>query len=262
MRAGRYSGQPAAPGARGGSPPLTPRRRCRDGGSRRRPWIRRSGVLLAAGLALCALCSRAPAADAPERAPRDPVQVIRNMEDPARDAVMKPDEVVAALGLRPGQVIGDIGAGTGYFARRFAKRVGPAGRVFAVDIQPLFLEELQRRAAEEGIGNIVPILAQPSDSLLAEDSCDLLFLHNVYIYLPDRVAYLKHLKARLKPGGRVAIVGWRRDVILPGPRQAAPRPRSLTLEEVAGELGAAGFSVVETVDYSPERYFLVGVPRE
>ncbi len=191
----------------------------------------------------------------------DPPDVIRRLENPARDGVMKPDEVIAALRLAPGQVIGDIGAGTGYFARRLARRVAPGGRVFAVDIQPRYLEELKQRALEEGITNIVAVLSQPDDSLLPEASCDLLFLHHVYVHLPDPVAYLRHLKTRLKPGGRIVIIGWRRDVVIPRPQPVIVDRRARTTEEVAAELGVAGFTIRENLDLFPERYFLIAVPR-
>ncbi len=191
----------------------------------------------------------------------DPPDVIRRLENPARDEVMKPDEVIAALRLDPGQVIGDIGAGTGYFSRRLARQVAPGGRVFAVDIQPRFLEELEQRAREEGITNIVAVLSQPEDSLLPETSCDLLFLHHVYVHLPDPVAYLRHLKTRLKPGGRIVIIGWRRDVVIPRPQPVIVDRRARTTDEVVAELGVAGFVVLENLDLFPERYFLIAAPR-
>jgi SAM-dependent methyltransferase len=91
-----------------------------------------------------------------------------------REGHAKPEEVLAALRLAPGQVIGDVGAETGHYARRLARAVGPEGRVYAIDIEQYMLEELERRALAESITNIVPILARPDNSLLPEASCDLI----------------------------------------------------------------------------------------
>ncbi len=191
----------------------------------------------------------------------DAPTLIRNLEKPGRDATAKPDEVIAALRLTPGQVIGDIGAGTGYFALRLARQVGPEGRVFAVDIEPRVLEELKRRAADEGLTNIVPVLAPPNESLLDEASCDLLFLHHVYVHLADRIAYVHHLRTRLKPGGRLAVIGWRKVPGIPGAKNAKPSGNALTTDTVAEELAAAGFSVVEDLLLLPQKYFLIATPR-
>jgi len=192
----------------------------------------------------------------------DPSKLIRSLEQPARDAKARPDAVIAALGLTPGQVIGDIGAGTGYLTLRLARQVGPQGQVFAVDIEPRVLEELSRKALDEGITNIVPVLAPPDNSHLAQASCDLLLLHHVYVHLPDRVAYLNHLATRLKRGGRIAIIDWRKAGGLPGFREATSSGKALTPKQVTEELAAAGFSVLEDVHVLPQKYFLIASPRE
>lgn len=227
-----------------------------------RPRILTKVLLLVWWMASSVLCGWALEDESAATDPRNPSKVIFRLEAPAREEMTRPGEVIEALRLMRGQVVGDIGAGTGYFARRFARQVGPEGLVFAVDIEPKFLEELARRAAEEGITNIVPVLAQPDNSLLAETSCDLFFLHNVYIHLPDRVAYLKHLGTRLKQGGRIAIIGWRKEVIVLGPVQPKPRSKALAAEQVVEELDAAGFSVAENVENFPERYFLIALRRD
>ena len=90
-----------------------------------------------------------PHADAP--AARDPQAYIASLEDPARDAYQKPHEVLKALALREGEVVADIGAGSGYFTVRFARAVGDTGRVYAVDVSPDMIRHLNRRVRDEGL---------------------------------------------------------------------------------------------------------------
>lgn len=123
-----------------------------------------------------------------------------------RDGWQKPDQVVQALAIRPGESVADLGAGSGYFTLRLAKAAGPAGRVFAVDVDAADLEDLGRRARELGFSNVQPVLAGPADSGLPEGGADLVFLCNTYHHLADRVGYFGGLKRSLRPGGRVAIV--------------------------------------------------------
>src|SRR6266540_3799342 len=91
--------------------------------------------------------------------PEDLERYLAKLEDPERLAWQKPDEVVAALGLRPGDVACDVGVGPGYFALRIARAVGPSGRVHAIDVEPRMLEILARRVADAGLANVTPLLA-------------------------------------------------------------------------------------------------------
>jgi arsenite methyltransferase len=173
-----------------------------------------------------------------------------------RDAWQKPDEVVAALGLQPGAVVADVGAGTGYFTERLARVVGPAGRVYATDVQDEMLEALERRIAERELANVVLVRAGFDAPALPAECCDLVFLANVYKEIDDRVAYARRLLPALRRGGRVAIVEYR-----PGARGLGP-PEEVRLpqEQVRAELGAAGFELVERHGFLPRQYFLVFAP--
>jgi len=100
---------------------------------------------------------------------------IETMERAQRDEWQKPDEVVRALDLKPGEVVADVGAGSGYFTRRLAIVVAPVGKVYAVDVAPDVLGYLKERADREGLHNIVTIVSQPTDPMLPVNSVDLVF---------------------------------------------------------------------------------------
>ena len=141
------------------------------------------------------------------------------LDDPSRLAYLPPDEAAAALGLLPGMVIADIGAGTGFFSIPFARWLGPLGRVFAVDMQPEMLQLLGARleaiAERDGIDLVE---GTASETHLPDSSCDLAFLANIWHELDDRESVLAEAARILRAGGRIAILDWRLDVSgPPGP---------------------------------------------
>jgi SAM-dependent methyltransferase len=231
------------------------------GGDYRMPTLRRFllGILLPllAGTLLVAQApSTAPARqgqhkpDHMERHFDNAEQWAKEFDDPARDAWQMPDEVIAALGLRSGQSIADIGAGTGYFSSRLA-RAGAAPTVFAVDIEPSMVEYLKQRAAREGLKNLTPVLAG-ADGPNLPTPVDAILIVDTYHHIPNRVAYFTRLRAALKPGGTLAIVDFRKDA------PAGPPPEfRFTREQISGELGAAGFSLIRQHDFLPRQLFLV-----
>ncbi len=106
---------------------------------------------------------------------QDPKSYIGALEDPQRDAYQKPHEVLTALRLKPGEVIADIGAGSGYFTFRFSHFVGEKGKVYAVDVSPDMILHINRRIRDLKVNNVVSILADPNDPLLPEHSVDRFF---------------------------------------------------------------------------------------
>ncbi len=96
---------------------------------------------------------------------QDPKAYIAMLEDPKRDAYQKPHEVITALKLNEGEVVADIGAGSGYFSFRLARHVGDTGRVYAVDISPEMIVHMNRRVRDLNLKNVVTILAAPDDPL-------------------------------------------------------------------------------------------------
>jgi ubiquinone/menaquinone biosynthesis C-methylase UbiE len=131
---------------------------------------------------------------------------IRRLERPERIPGLKTSEVIAALKLRPGDVVADIGAGTGAFSLPFAKSVAPSGKALAVDISQDLLDYINGKAAKAHVSNLQTILGQRDDPRLPKGAVDVAFFHDVFHNMNDREAYLNALAPGLKPGGRVAIV--------------------------------------------------------
>ena len=175
-------------------------------------------------------------------------------DDPERDAWQKPHEVIQALGLKSDAVIADIGAGTGYFAVRFANMV-PAGKVYAVDVEPDMVRYLAERAKKEKRPNMIAVKAEPGDPRLPEKA-DLVVLVDVYHHIEARERYFRALAASLKPGGRVAVIDFRLDSPSGPPKSARVAP-----ERVKAELAGAGYVLAEEHAFLPRQYFLVFRPK-
>ncbi len=167
------------------------------------------------------------------------------LEDPSRDAWQKPHTVVVALDLRPTDTIADIGAGTGYFARRFAHH---AGKVYAVDIDEKLLAMVRAKAP----ANLQTILAAPDDPHLPPHSVDMVFFCDVLHHIENRPAYCVKLAKILKPGGRVVVIDFYKKALPVGP----PESMKLSDEQVITEFQNAGFALSKRLDILPYQYFL------
>jgi arsenite methyltransferase len=167
------------------------------------------------------------------------------LEDPERDAWQKPHEVITSLKLKPSDVVADIGAGTGYFSRRFAMH---AARVYAVDIDA----KLLKIAAKNAPKNLVTLLSKPDDSLLPAASVDLVFFCDVVHHIQDRVAYYERLKPALKPGARIVVVDFYKKELPIGP----PPEMKLTEDLVTSEFKQAGLRLVRKEAFLQYQYFL------
>jgi ubiquinone/menaquinone biosynthesis C-methylase UbiE len=178
---------------------------------------------------------------------------VRMFEDPKRAEYQKPQEVVAALKLSPGQTVADIGAGSGYFAFPFARVLGPKGRVYAVDIEPGMLAYMGERAMRENVDTVTPVLAATDDARLPRDSIDLVFVCDTWHHIADRVAYLKRLAPALRAGARIAIVDYQKRPLPVGPDLASKLDR----DDVVKEFREAGFTLIEEPSFLPYQYFLI-----
>ena len=123
-----------------------------------------------------------------------------------RDEWQKPEEVIKALAIQPGDHVVDLGSGSGYFTFRLADAVGPTGKVYAVDIDKDMNADLAKRAKDKGFQNIEVVLAQPKDPGLKENKVNLIFSSNTYHHLKDRKAYFANLRKYLHPQGRIGII--------------------------------------------------------
>lgn len=128
------------------------------------------------------------------------------LNSPWRERWQQPQVVIQALSIRPGAHVADLGAGGGYFTFRLADAVGPAGKVYAVDVDKGNLDYIARRAQEQGYTNVEVILAQYDDPLLPEAGVDLIFTCNTYHHLENRTDYFASAARYLRPGGRVAVI--------------------------------------------------------
>ena len=128
----------------------------------------------------------------------------------SRDEWQQPQRVIQSLQIRPDATIADLGAGSGYFTFLLAQAAGPAGKVYAVDIDNDMTELVARKAKEQGLQNVEVILAKPNDSLLPEGRIDLIFTSNTYHHIENRVAYFAALRKTLRPSGRVAVIDFDR----------------------------------------------------
>ena len=181
----------------------------------------------------------------------DPERKSR-LDDPERAQWQKPDDVVAALGLETGSIVCDIGAGTGYFAFRIAKKVGPSGKVYALDLQEKMLSSLKERIATDGVTNVIPVLTGLVDSGLPDGSVDLVFVANVAHEFEDLEAGMREWSRILRPEGKLVIVDWKPEETPKGP----PLDHRLSPERIERTSASAGFSHGGSLDALPYHYFL------
>ena len=180
----------------------------------------------------------------------DAAKWAKEFDNPERDAWQKPEEVVEALHLEGASSVADIGAGTGYFSVRIAKRI-PEGKVFAADVEPDMVRYLGERAQREHVPNLVPVLSSADAANLSEP-VDLILVVDTYHHIGNRTQYFAKLKSSLKPDGRLAIIDFKADSPNGPPVQHRIPPKKVT-----EELAAAGYSLAETRQFLPRQYFLI-----
>jgi len=182
---------------------------------------------------------------------------IASLEDPGRDAYQKPHEVLAALALREGEVVADIGAGSGYFTVRFARAVGEKGRVYAVDISPDMIRHLNRRLRSEGLRNVVTVLSDPDDPLLPDASVDRFVVVDTWHHIEDQARYLGLMRRMLRPGGQVVMIDFQKREMPIGP----PLSMKIAREDLVREMKGAGWRLEREHSFLPYQYFLVFVAK-
>lgn len=178
---------------------------------------------------------------------------IKSLEDPGRDAWQQPEAVIDSLGIRPGDDVADLGAGSGYFTVRLAQAVGPTGNVYAVDVDPQMFEYIERRAAQQQLDNVQTILAEPDDPKLGSASVDLIFICNTLHHISGRGRYYPLLARALRPGGRLVDIDFRKRASSVGPSLEM----RIANKDVIREIEAAGFRLIKQFDFLEYQYFLV-----
>ena len=167
-----------------------------------------------------------------------------------RGKKLQVDRVMDILEISPGRRVADIGAGSGWFSVRAARRVQPTGLVYAVDINPEAIQYIQQRAKREGISNIKAILGKPADPSLPPNSVDAVLLLKAYHEVAEPVALLKNLRKSLHPGARVGIID----------RNGTPESHGVNEDIVRREAQEAGYTLIGRYDFvkgDGEDYFLV-----
>ena len=178
----------------------------------------------------------------------------RVFESEQREIYRYRHDILAALNLRSGMRVADVGAGTGFFSLMFARVVGDGGRVYAVDISPEFISAIEDRAAAEGLGNVTGVVNSQASLPLAPGSVDLVFISDTYHHFEDPRAMLDGIRTALVPGGEVVVVDFRRVAGQSGPWVMGHVRAGAQV--VIGELEAAGFQFEERLDFMRSQYFL------
>lgn len=185
--------------------------------------------------------------------PKDWKRYLARLLSPERARWQKPQKVMAALGLRPGQTACEIGTGPGYFAFRLALAVGPRGHVYAVDAEPRMLALLAARLAGSRWRNVTPVVGLPDDPLLPPGACDLVLLVNAYHHLRDGPGYLARLRRALRPGGRIVNIDFDRRPTPVGP----PLEHRVARERFVREARRVGLRPVGGLDFLPYQYAVI-----
>ena len=163
----------------------------------------------------------------------------------------QPQRVLEMMGLGPGDVVADVGCGSGYYARRVAKRVTPGGTVFCEDIQPEMLEIMSDRARDEGLTNIEAILGTPTDPQLPPGEIDWVIIADVYHEMSDPEPMLAGVRRALAPTGRVALLEYR---IEDGTGDQIKADHVMSVRQVLLEWQAAGFELEALHEFLPSQH--------
>jgi SAM-dependent methyltransferase len=187
------------------------------------------------------------------RGPRYAPDELGALEAPDRLLWQQPDKVMDVLNIADGSHVADVGAGGGWFTTHLARRVGPNGLVYAVDIQPALIEAITRRMKNDGLTNVRAVLGAPGDPRLPS-GLQAVLLVDSYPQLGDPVALLRRVSASLAPGGRIGIVNFKNDGEGgPGPRQS----ERVAAEDVKRAASAAGLTLHSEESFLRYQYMLV-----
>jgi ubiquinone/menaquinone biosynthesis C-methylase UbiE len=175
------------------------------------------------------------------------------LERPEREDEEAPSKALDALELKPGMVVADIGAGSGYYSTRIAMRVGPTGRVYATDIQPGMIELLDRRIKSDNLSNITTVLGAMDDPRLPPATIDLAIMVDVYHELQQPQVFLQRLKGVFAPNGRLVLLEFRKE----DPTVPILEVHKMSVAEVKQEMEAEGFVLDKVIDVLPWQHIIV-----
>ena len=220
-----------------------------------RSWILAFCLLASVAPKILALAQEPAAAPGQQRKTSEPYTGdLSIFESPGRDQRLQINRVMDILGVRAGKNVADIGAGSGWFTVRAAKRVGD-GTVYAVDINPEAVRYIDKRLKKEKLHNVKTILSQPDDPMLPGTSLDAVLLLKTYHEVAHPVELLRNLRRALRPGAKVGIID----------RNGNGENHGIGSEVVIREAQQAGYRLLEQHDFvkaDDMDYFLVFTPTE
>jgi predicted methyltransferase len=179
---------------------------------------------------------------------------LAKFEGESREVAANRKEIVAACKLKPGMKVADVGAGTGLFTRRFAKAVGPEGKVYAVDIAPAFLKYIEKTCRDSDLQNVETVLCDQFSTKLPKNSVDLVFICDAYHHFEFPQRTLQSIYDALRPGGQIVLIDFERiegkstEWILGHVRAGK--------EVFVREIRSAGFKVENEEDFLKENYLV------
>jgi ubiquinone/menaquinone biosynthesis C-methylase UbiE len=174
------------------------------------------------------------------------------LDRPAREQEEQPEKVIDALGLHEGEVVVDLGAGSGYFSFRMAPKVGKTGKVFAVEIQDEMLAAIRKRATATRITNVEAVKCTETDPGLPANAVDLVLMVDVYHELAYPFEVMTEVRKALRPGGRVVFVEYRKE----DPRVPIKEVHKMSVEQLDREMKAVGMARVQTVETLPWQHIV------
>jgi ubiquinone/menaquinone biosynthesis C-methylase UbiE len=172
---------------------------------------------------------------------------------PERGAEEAPDAALDAIGIAKGAKVADIGAGVGYFTWRLAERIGPGGKVYAVDIQQGMLDQLRHNMAQRKLANYEAVLGAVDDPRLPAGQIDLALLVDVYHEFSQPQKMLQRIRAALQPEGRMVLLEYRKE----DPKVPIRPEHKMSVGEVKAEIEPEGFRLEKTLENLPRQHILI-----
>lgn len=179
---------------------------------------------------------------------------VQRFETEGRDIYDKRQEIVEAAGVKPGMSVADVGAGTGLFTRLFSTKVGPTGKVIAVDISKPFIDNIVRTSKAQGLNNVTGIVNSQNDTKLKPNSVDVVFISDTYHHFENPTPIMQSIHRALRADGALVVIDFKR---------VEGKSSAWVMEHVRGgkeetikEIEAMGFKLVEDKDFLSDNYFL------